>query len=148
MNNRIYKFRAWDKRNKKMLSWENLMEAEGWDAFPKIYFALDETDKDFIPMQFTGLKDKNGKEIYEGDILEMDYGYKKYIVQVIWQNRHILNSLNGSYRIIGFGLKYPESQGLRDNISDFADDPDVSLEVIGNIHENKELLKVVINKKL
>jgi hypothetical protein len=65
--------------------------------------------------QFTGLKDKNEKEIYEGDIL--DYGEEIRIVKTI---QHLMILL--SQRI-------------------FKDGEEINLEVIGNIYENKELLK-------
>lgn len=60
---REIKFRSWVKGESKMIY--------DFDELPNN--ALSETDE-YILMQYTGLKDKNGKEIYEGDILESKYG--------------------------------------------------------------------------
>ncbi|AQP89274.1 hypothetical protein WFY73_001478 [Listeria monocytogenes] len=84
---------------------------------------------DVVLMQYTGLKDKNGKKIFEGDIVR---------------------NINGEYSYIGIVNKdrytfYIKGVAPKDNY-DFADVSDTvtgksSLIVIGNIHENPEILE-------
>jgi uncharacterized phage protein (TIGR01671 family) len=82
--------------------------------------------KDVEIIQSTGLFDKNGKEIYEGDLLQSNEWNCN--CQVVW---------NGG----GFTLLEGEtSSNLENNLTD-ADGFEIEFEVIGNIYENPELLK-------
>ena len=68
---REIKFRAWDKNQKRMF----IIQSLTWDVSGQlIYFLLENVSE---LMQFTGLKDKNGKEIYEGDIIIADWSFKE-----------------------------------------------------------------------
>ena len=86
---RIIKFRAWDNTSKdiggqRMLSWDELTqyEAEFGESF-YISAMFSSENKDLLPMQLTGLTDRLGVEIYEGDVLKMTYpaGYSLYEVK-------------------------------------------------------------------
>lgn len=81
--------------------------------------------------QYTGLKDKNGNDIYEGDIVKAPY-LDPIFADVV--NNMFVNIIVG-YNKGSFVLKYDGN--LRVYISDLYD----NIEVIGNVHDNPELLK-------
>ena len=114
---REIKFRAWHKSNKTMWGVFKLGIYSAYSILSdgKISSHFEAYNDEFELMQFTGLKDKTGKEIYEGDKLVWN---KKRGVNVIF--------LNGCWKAGGFCL---------------ADFNKQKLEVIGNIYEEKELLK-------
>jgi uncharacterized phage protein (TIGR01671 family) len=117
LQNRIIKFRAWDKTNKNMLYDVATGVITIWD-YAKLPGSKERSAKsdDCEFMQFTGIIDKNGKEIYEGDIVK---SYKTFVVE--WEEDEDID-----YGYIGFNL----NRHYQDRY-----------EVIGNIYENPELLK-------
>ena len=90
-----------------------------------------ELNDEIALVQYTGLKDKDGKEIYEGDIVSVKYLYDKRTTdraQVSWQEDKA-----------GFGLK--SLKGLTNEVYElYLVTANHNLEVIGNIYENEGLL--------
>ena len=123
---REIKFRAWDKKNKIMRS---VNDREIYDDLDRNgYSCVDSVlnDETSIVMQWTGLVDKNGVDIYEGDIVRTRLGNFENIGKIFFE--HSCFMIEIGYTILQNGLtKFP----LITN--------DYQLEVVGNIFENPEL---------
>ncbi|GEA97481.1 YopX family protein [Levilactobacillus brevis] len=132
----IPKFRVWDETQHKMLQVDCIEFIDGkayWvEASPadgNVQGGNDGPVGDNSQLkleQYTGLKDANGKEIYEGDIVKSSYKYAQpKISQVIMED--------GNSYILGEDLATGNEMLVSDHINE--------IEVIGNVHTNPELLE-------
>lgn len=123
--NREIKFRAWDKEMKEMFyNVQNSSHSLGdtdtdWKGHYRDYHGFDGVleDVNLVLMQYTGLKDKNGKEIYEMDILKDKWGQESKMEYGEFYD-------SGIY-VSGFGVSVCPKNS----------------EVIGNIYSNPELIE-------
>jgi uncharacterized phage protein (TIGR01671 family) len=142
MSNRIIKFRAWDP-------WNDAMHCPAGENFVLQFdgtighFNGETYDTvEWVLMQWTGLKDKNGTDIYEGDIVRIFHGHPTWVVtpfEIVFQ-------------VSAFALNRPEKKGstsfakyiddcLTKGIIHNDDEESALFEVIGNVHQNKNLLQ-------
>jgi len=112
---REIKFRAWNEARREMS--DNVQDS------PFFGEILNSTDNEV--MQFTGLKDKNGKEIYEGDIVKYEFSHP---LHVVWLDA-------------GWGVRWQDIGNTEEQFINTEDEEFQYIEIIGNIYENPELLK-------
>lgn len=140
---REIKFRAWDKTENKMMGWEELCDEDkngsGDGEHLVDYFNAVFSNVEPL-MQYTGLKDKNGKEIYEGDVLmsEADEG-----IAVVSYNADMARF---EIEIFAYDIFTGEnSEEVESDTLSVVDSYEFrdwnGAEVIGNIYENPDLLK-------
>lgn len=125
---RVIKFRGWDSVNEVMLPVESINFREGCVSLNEGDNSLTDTLEMIELMQYTGLKDKNGDEIYVGDIL---INTRKSKLNLGIENQKYLVV----YKTLGIDLK-PLFKGIALKF-DYSD-----LKKIGNLYENSELLEV------
>lgn len=132
----MIKFRAWDDLLNKMLVVYRISFDGPVDGV-QVHCYLDDRGAEgsteyaydgdgLILEQFTGLEDMNGKKIYEGDIINSNYKYAQpKISQIIMED--------GNSYIAGEDLATGNEMLVSDHVNE--------IEVIGNVHENLELLE-------
>lgn len=120
----IPNFRAWDKETKTMNGMAEIYRNRNQEI------ELHPRDESIILMQSTGLYDKNGKEIFEGDILGVDTDEEIVNLNIYWDSKHALFMFESK--------KYNE----KDLLAELVEDNTYPFAIIGNIYENPELLEV------
>ena len=144
---RIIKFRVWDKDNNCFIQYADLDEINiNFQKKGKIGILnlsenfrtqMDEDDSDnFVLQQFTGLQDKNGKDIYEGDILKM----AGELVGMVKFTQGQSPSFAGQWQV-----EYATWVLVKFKAQDYTNSYHLSVkeyrEIIGNIFENPDLIK-------
>ena len=161
---REIKFRAWDKKEKRMFRvWKltfsgvNHPEVSELMDRPHPRFSLEEAELKHHPlntiiMQYTGLRDKNGREIYEEDIIKghldskWDTKKKTWIAEEYLLGKVVYNAEQGVYGIKHDSYLYRASSdcdlAIKTSLENYLPlNYFVELEVVGNVFENPELLK-------
>lgn len=144
-----YKFRAWNKNYKSMVGWEEIMNSFRVNEF----FAPQD---DFILMQWTGLTDKNGTDIYEGDIVEWAGKYNDDIASYSLDGKDV-DGVIGTVKVypskgvvVKLAHKYTHiiQHAYNTNESKYTTSPIWKMwnskeewAVVGNIHENPEIME-------
>lgn len=154
--NREIKFRAWDKACNRMILPEKSSEFK--ITFLGSVLEFETYANECVLMQYTGLKDKNGNEIYEGDIFSHKYQTGRYVQDYELSDRRneipkVIPGMSMNFTWTSFGesedvdeVKIPEFYSYLhsarenlcyENIQEVCD----YLEIIGNIFENPELIE-------
>lgn len=131
----IPRFRAWDKIHKTMYEVDDIMSIDfGKSEICVKTLLFEQTSRydfdDIVLIQSTGLTDKNGKEIFEGDILSIETDEENVKVEVSWDDKHAL--------FIFESKKYNEKEAL----GELFEDNSYPFKIIGNVWEDPELAEV------
>lgn len=141
---KTFKFRVWDKNNNEYINTKNLFinsdgilcELHDLTLYEK-YISEDIETSSIIIEKCTGFKDSSGKYIYEGDIVYIKNTRTLGYVYTPITNVHVIN--NGYNRSIPIHSFYVDKNNLMMTLWE----SDYPLKVIGNIHENKNILKYI-----
>lgn len=146
------RFRAWDKTENKMCNVETIYIEDEWVKVNdgSIYGITKDLVRDYVLMQSTGLKDKNGVEIYEGDIIEFEdesfcYPFDdEAIVETINRAQVIIDKVKGIFlenfmvkdSMIAKEYKYYYDLPTSEKTIFFKE-----CSVVGNVFEDENLLE-------
>jgi uncharacterized phage protein (TIGR01671 family) len=125
----IPKFRAWIKNDKEMIDVDEIHWFNGELDIIGDYITFVRKADEIELMQSTGLKDKNGKEIFEGDILGIETDEGILNVNIFWDDKHALFMFES------------EIHNEKELLAELVEDNTYSFEILGNIYENPELLE-------
>ncbi len=131
--NREIKFRFWSRELKCFI------DLFPHDLFQEVGFNGILASKDYITQQFTGLKDKNNKEIYEGDIIKCSSEFakntKREIGEVLYKESSFVIENNF------LETEHKWQNDLSGYCGEFMNKMGYFCEIIGNIYENPDLLR-------
>lgn len=126
----IPRYRAWLKEDKEMVDVEEIHFYKGEFDFIGDAITWMCKSNDCVLMQSTRLRDKNGKEIFEGDIISIETDEENVKVEVSWDDKHAL--------FVFESKKYDE----RESLGELFEDNTYPFKIIGNIYANPELAEV------
>lgn len=127
----IPRFRAWDVEFKELVRVDALvLDEQVIKATYNNGNVVKDDLKNYVLMQSTGLMEKNGKEIFEGDILSIETDEENVRVEVSWDSKHALFVFDSK--------KYNAKEALGEL---FEDNP-YPFKIIGNVWEDPELVEV------
>lgn len=139
--NRKIKFRYWNGVTNQMVNNPPMPYKKGWTV-EQLF-----SDRGWVWMQFTGLTDRNGKEIYEGDILRIEHpknGEKNCYAEVFWEQSEVRYDHEKNYAELNGYVQWGGWRHRTKHEWNYALHYDGigggNFEVIGNIYENPELI--------
>lgn len=143
MSQRAIKFRAvFDNKVVEYVKWENCNWMYSED---EVHWYYERKYAHTILLQYTGLKDKNGKEVYEGDVVEFSDKWEwyrgSYGIKMMFAEGQARQDLQDKYEMEPMERRVVEIPECYESLS--KNDLTNYWEVIGNIYSNPELIKTV-----